>query len=191
MTNRLLRLSLLAAAALLAMLTLVACGSHPPTTHGESEGAYVQAGPLIYQVQMSRELNPADVEDAQYLEGLSATEEQPRGDEEWFGVWVRVQNDTDEAHTSTSEFKIVDTVGTEYEPIELPESNPLVYRPTTIETDAFAPVQPDPESAAGTGVNNGELLLFKLSTDVYANRPIELEIVPPEGGEPSRIVLDL
>ena len=35
------------------------------------------------------------------------------------------------------------------------------------------------------------MLLFKLSTDVYANRPIELEIVPPEGGEPSRVVLDL
>ncbi|HEU4701497.1 MAG TPA: hypothetical protein VFS37_03370 [Conexibacter sp.] len=192
MTNRLIRLPLLAAACMLAALILGACGgAKQPTAHGEGEGAYIQAGPLIYQVQMSRELNPADVEDAEYLEGLSADEPAPAGDEEWFGVWLRVQNDTDEAHTSASEFKIVDTTGTEYEPIALPANNPLAYQPTLIETDTFAPVQPDPESAAGTGVNNGEMLLFKLSTDVYANRPIELEIVPPDGGEPSSVVLDL
>ncbi len=193
MTNRLLRLPLLAAAALLAALTLVACGGtgHPPTTHGESEGAYIQAGPLIYQVQMSRELNPANVEDIEYLEGLPVDTPRLAGDEEWFGVWLRVQNDTDEAHTSASEFKIVDTTGTEYEPIELPETNTLAYQPTSIATDGFAPVQPDPESAAGMGPNNGEMLLFRLRTNVYDNRPLEFEIAPPEGGEPSHVVLDL
>jgi hypothetical protein len=193
MTNRLLRLPLLAAVALLATLTLVACGGtgKPPTTHGESEGSYIQAGPLIYQVQMSRELNPGNVEDVEYLQGLPATEPAPRGDEEWFGVWLRVQNATDEAHPTARDFKIVDTTGTEYEPIELPATNPFSYQPASVESDAGQPVSPDPESGAAAGPIQGSMLLFKLRTDVYANRPIELEIAPPDGGEPSTVVLDL
>jgi hypothetical protein len=177
---------------MLAALTFVACGGQQqPTTHGEGEGAYVQAGPLIYQVQMSRELNPANVEDVEYLEGLAVDTPRLAGDEEWFGVWVRVQNATDDAHLSASEFKIVDTTGTEYEPIGLPETNPSAYQAESVESDGFQPVKPDPESIAGTGPINGEMLLFKLRTDVYANRPLELEITPPEGGEPSSVVLDL
>jgi hypothetical protein len=192
MTNRLLRLPLLAAAVLLVALTLVACGgAKQPTTHGEGEGAYIQAGPLIYQVQMSRELNPANVEDIEYLQGLPADTPRLAGDEEWFGVWLRVQNATDETHQSAADFKIVDTTGTEYEPIELPVTNPFSYQPASVESDAFQPVQPDPESGAGAGPIQGSMLLFKLRTAVYANRPLELEIAPPDGGEPSSVVLDL
>jgi hypothetical protein len=192
MTNRLLRIPLLTAIALLAALTLVACGgSKQPTTHGESEGAYIQAGPLIYQVQMSRELNPANVEDVEYLQGLAADTPRLAGDEEWFGVWLRVQNATDAAHPSASDFKIVDTTGTEYEPISLPATNAFAYQPASVEADAGQPVQPDPESGAGAGPIQGSMLLFKLRTAVYANRPLELEITPPDGGEPSSVVLDL
>lgn len=192
MTNRLLRLPLLAAVVVLAALTLVACGGtgDKPATHGESEGSYVQAGPLIYQVQMSRELNPANVEDAEYLQGLTAGE--PAQGEEWFGVWLRVQNDTDQAHVSASDFKIVDTTGAEYTPIALPADNPFTYQPVSVRSnDVFQPVQPDPESGAGMGPINGSMLLFRLRTNVYANRPLELEIMPPGGGEPSSVVLDL
>lgn len=193
MTNRLLRLPLLAAVALLAALTLVACGGTgaPPTKHGEGEGSYIQAGPLIYQVQMSRELNPSNVEDAEYLQGLPVDAPRLAGDEEWFGVWLRVQNDTSAAQTSASDFKIVDTTGTEYEPIPLPATNVLSYQPVSVESKGGQPVQPDPETAAGSGPINGSMLLFKLRTAVYANRPLELEITPPDGGEPSSVVLDL
>jgi hypothetical protein len=192
MTNRLLRLPLLTVLALLATLTLVACGGgDQAATHGESEGSYIKAGPLIYQVQMSRELNPSNVEDVEYLQGLSSTEAEPRGDEEWFGVWLRVQNATDEAHVSASDFKIVDTTGAEYNPIALPATNVLSYQPVSVESKGGQPVQPDPETAAGSGPINGSMLLFKLRTAVYANRPLELEITPPDGGEPSSVVLDL
>jgi len=192
MTNRLLRLPLLTAAALLAALTLVACGgAKQPTTHGEGEGAYVQAGPLVYQVQMSRELNPGNVEDVEYLAGLPADTPRLAGDEEWFGVWLRVQNATDEDHPSASDFKIVDTTGTEYEPIALPATNAFSYQPASVQRDGGQPVQPDPESGAGAGPIQGSMVLFKLNTSVYANRPLELEITPPDGGEPSSVVLDL
>jgi len=192
MTNRLRRAPLLTAFALLVALLLAACGGgKQPTAHGESEGAYVQAGPLIYQVQMSRELNPANVEDIEYLEGLPASTPRLAGDEEWFGVWVRVQNATDATHPSAADFKIVDTTGAEYEPIQLPANNPFAYQSVPVTNDGFVPVDPDPNSAAGSGPINGEMLLFKLRTDVYANRPLELEITPPDGGEPSSVVLDL
>jgi hypothetical protein len=192
MTNRLTRFSLLTATALLVAVTLAACGgAKQPTTHGDSEGAYVQAGPLVYQVQISRELNPANVEDAQYLQGLPTGTPKLAGDEEWFGVWLRVQNATDAAHPSASAFKIVDTTGTEYTPIALPPTNVLAYQPVLVQAGDGQPVQPDPESAAGSGPIQGSMVLFKLKTSVYANRPLDLEITPPGGGAPSSVVLDL
>lgn len=193
MTNRISRLPLLTAMALLAALTLVACGggTKDPTTHGEGEGSYIQAGPLIYQVQMSRELNPRNVEDIEYLQGLPADTPRLAGDEEWFGVWLRVQNATDEVHPSASDFRIIDTTGAEYTPIALPATNAFSYQPTAVESADGQPVKPDPESGAGSGPIQGSMLLFKLNTSVYANRPLELEITPPGGGEPSSVVLDL
>jgi hypothetical protein len=193
MTNRISRLPLLAAIALLAALTLVACGggTKDPTTHGDTEGSYIQAGPLIYQVQMSRELNPRNVEDIEYLQGLPATTPRLAGDEEWFGVWLRVQNATDKVHPSASDFRIVDTTGAVYTPIALPATNPFTYQSTAVEASSGQPVKPDPESGAGSGPIQGSMLLFRLNTAVYANRPLELEITPPGGGEPSSVVLDL
>jgi hypothetical protein len=180
------------AAVALAALGLAACGDrHQPTTTGESEGEIIKAGPLLYQVQLSRELNPANVEDREYLSGLAAGTPQPTGREEWFGVWLRVQNTTDRNRTSAREFKIVDTLGTEYEPVALSEDNPFAYRPGLIEAESGQPVAPDPESGAGGGPIQGSMLLFKLDTSVYGSRPIEFEITPPSGGEPSRVTLDL
>lgn len=192
MTNRIPRILLLAGAALLAVLALAACGGHKqPTAHGESEAAYIESGPFVYQVQMSRELNPEAVDDREYLEGVAAEDAELAGDEEWFGVWLRVQNTSDAPAMAASEFKIVDTIGTEYEPFELPANNPFSYQAREIESEEGQPLLPDPDSGAGNGPNQGSMLLFKLNTSVYSNRPIELEIVPPDGGEPSTVVLDL
>jgi hypothetical protein len=189
MTNRLSRIPLLAGAALLAALALAACGGQEyPTAHGEGEGAYIQAGPLVYQVQMSRELNPDSDEDREYLDGLAPEDTTLAGDEEWFGVWLRVENPEDDPAPSAEELKIVDTIGTEYEPFELPESNVFSYQPRELEGRSLLP---HPDSAAGSGPIQGSLVLFKLTTAVYANRPLELEIVPPDGGEPSTVELDL
>ncbi len=192
MTNRLLRLPLLLALTLVAALTLAACGGESePTHHGIDEGSYIQAGPLVYQVEISRALNPSNVEDAQYLAGLPAGTPRLAGDEEWFGVWLRVQNATNQPHVSASQFKIVDTTGTTYYPIALPRSNVFAYQPVGVQSQNGQPVEPDPESAAGSGPINGSMLLFKLRTSVYANRPLNLVITPPGGGAPSTVVLDL
>jgi len=193
MTNRLLRLPLLLALLLLGALTLAACGTSEtePTRHGADEGSYIQAGSLDYQVEMSRELNTSNVEDAEYLAGLPASAPRLAGDEEWFGVWLRIQNGTSQSHPSASEFKIVDTTGATYVPIPLPASNTFAYQPSFVQSDKGQPVYPDPDSSAGSGPIGGAMLLFKLRTSVYANRPLNLEITPPSGGAPSSVVLDL
>jgi hypothetical protein len=192
MTTRLARISLPLAAVLLCALALGACGgAKQPTTHGDSEGAYVKAGPLVYQVQMSRELNPYSSEDSQYLQGLSASTPKPTGAQEWFGVWLRVQNTTGQVHPAASDFRIVDTLGKVYRPVQLPASNPTAYVAHDVATDKGQPLLPNPESVAGAGPIQGSMLLFKLDTTVYANRPLELEIMPPEGGPASTVELDL
>jgi hypothetical protein len=192
MRIRLPRKPLLPLASALAALALSACGgAHQPTAHGDSEGAYVQAGPLIYQVQMSRELNPHDVEDREYLAGLPRGTAAPTGEQEWFGVWLRVQNDTSRSRPAASGFRIVDTLGNSYAPIPLASTNALAYRARYVQGKDGQPLLPDPASAAGSGPTQGSMLLFKLDTSVYADRPLELEIDPPGGGAPSSVVLDL
>ncbi len=195
MTNRIPRTPLALLAALLSALLLAACGSgaakNQPSTHGDSEGSYVKAGPLLYQVQLSRELNPQSVDDHQYLSGIPSGTPRPAADEEWFGVWMRVQNSTGTSAPAASDFKIVDTLGNVYAPIPLATTNALSYQPRSVQSKSGQPVLPDPDAAAGSGPIQGSMLLFKLKTSVYANRPLELEIVPPGGGEPSSIELDL
>ena len=76
MSSRLRKLPLLALV-LLAALALGACGdSHTKVTTGTYAGEsganapYLDVGPLVYEVQLSRQLNPYDVEDAAYLQGF-------------------------------------------------------------------------------------------------------------------------
>ena len=80
---------------LLASLLLGACGeSHTKVTTGTYAGEsganapYLDVGPLVYEVQLSRELNPADEEDASYLVGLSSAQRTLRPGEEWFAAFA-------------------------------------------------------------------------------------------------------
>jgi hypothetical protein len=175
-------------------LTLSACGGdEEPVTHGHSEAVYVEAGHLYYQVQISRELNPFAVDDAEYLQGVPDPVESLGREDEWFGVWLRAQNTTDEDQEAASEFKVVDAEGNEYEPIELGDENVFGYQPRTVEkkTGNGQPLLPNPDAAAGSGPIQGSMLLFRVPYSIYSNQPVELEIVPPEGGDPSTITLDM
>ena len=93
---------------------------------------------------------------------------------------------------AADEFEIVDTVGDRVRAGRArPRRNPFAYQPAAVGGESAPSVLPDPESGAGGGPIQGSLLLFKLNTSVYSNRPLELEIVPPDGGEPSTVELDL
>ena len=166
------RLIVLAAAPLRRCSPPAAATSEEVRTLGETEGLYLDVGELKYQIQISRYLNPSDVEDRAYLAGLPAGHgASPPGDETWFGVFLRVaerdgrddragQRLRDRRHAG--ERVPADPAG--------PKVNPFAYQP-----DPIAPkgLIPQPDSVASEGVIQGSLLLFKVKTASLQNRPLE------------------
>lgn len=180
--SRSLLLTLLAAGALL----LSGCGNKQETrTLGKTEGVYVTVADLTYQVQISRVLNPADIEDQSYLKGVGPGVTPPAADENWFAVFMRVSNPTGERLEPTSQFSIVDTQDNKFEP--LPVDNPFAYRPSMLRASQ---IYPDQNSVAGQGVIQGSMILFKVKIASLQNRPLELKI-ESEVTPPSEAVVDL
>jgi hypothetical protein len=171
--RRLPRLIVLTAALACALLA-AGCGNRVETrTVGDTEGLYLDVDDLKYQIQISRYLNPADVEDRSYLTGLPVNTEQPAGDETWFAVFMRVSNSNGKAIAPANDFEIIDTQENVYRPIPLdPNVNNFAYAANPIPPHGMIP---QPDSIASEGViKQGALLLFKLKTDSLQNRPLEL-----------------
>jgi hypothetical protein len=180
------RLALVAAATALA-LGIAACGqiSHPTTA--DTEGVYVDAGPLAYQVQISRQLNQYNIEDRAYLAGVSAP--QPNAQQLWFAVFMWAKNQTHANQTTATNFDIVDTQGNKYYPVAVnSQVNPFAWTQQTLRPLG---TEPAPDSPASWGPTQGGLLLFKLPTSIFSNRPLTLEINAPGESTPSSVSLDL
>jgi hypothetical protein len=172
-------------------LGLAACGweSHPESADANNNGGYVDAGPITYQLQVSRQLNPYATEDSQYLTGLPAGTPQPKPDEMWYGVFLQAKNQSDHTATTTDSFDIKDTQGNIYHPIALNASeNPYAWTSVPLAPSA---VEPGQDTTASFGPTQGRLLLFKLPTQVYSNRPLTLQINAQGQESPSTISLDL
>lgn len=161
-----------------------ACGPAAMVT-GMDEGSYLKAGNLVYQVQLSRELNPASTEDRAYLEGLPVLDQSLGPSQEWFAVFVKVLNRGNRPAASASSFEIRDTLGHVYRPVSV--SNQYDYRPQLVPPGGQVPVV---DSAANYAPTNGALLLFKLSDSAYQDRPLDLTIAAP-GSPPATVELDL
>jgi hypothetical protein len=162
------------------------CGQpHEVRTVGETEGLYLDINHLRYQVQISRVLNENDPDDRDYLAGVPESE-RPGPGETYFGVFLRVQNTTEDTSAETAdEFEIVDTVEESYEPLELAEENIWAYRPTTL---GPGDILPSENSAQFVGTTRGALLLFVLGVDTLQNRPLEFEIHSPTNPDETGIV---
>jgi hypothetical protein len=186
--TRLARLALLCLASA-AALAASGCGNKEEfVTIGHTEGIYVTVDDLKYQIQISRILNEASPEDQGYLKGLPEGEELS-DDEVWYGVFMRVQNDSGEPHEMAEEFTIHDTEDNEFEPLELdPEVNAFVYQPYELPAGALSPRL---DSPASDNTIRGGLLLFKVNASSLGNRPLEFEIASPSGGENAIIDIDV
>jgi hypothetical protein len=181
------RLVATTAVALAAVTSLAACGGEEPT-RAETEGIYVNTGELKYQVQISRQLNPTDFEDRDYVTGVPAGAGLT-GDEEWFGVFIRVFNKTDDAHESAQKFEIHDTTGKVYDAVALDTNvNRVAFRSQVVGPGDQNPV---PGSMGRENDTQGVLLLFKIPVGAFANRPLELVITPPSGGDEATVDLDV
>jgi hypothetical protein len=81
--------------------------------------------------------------------------------------------------TTSDNIDIVDTQGNVYHPIRLDRAiNPYAWVPQSL---APGETEPNPNTTAGTGPAGGSLLLFKLNTSIYDNRPLTLQIRAPSG----------
>ena len=182
MSRRLRKFTLLALL-LLAAGGLAACGdSHTNVSTGTYAGEsganapYLNVGPLIYEVQLSRELNPYNTEDAAYLQGLSPTQRTLAPGQEWFGVFLQVYNNTSQPLEAATDLTITDTQGNTYSPIMPVESNAFVYRGGTVPAHERLP---ESDTVAAAGATQGALLLYKIEVVSLDNRPLTLKIVDP------------
>jgi hypothetical protein len=176
-------LALLAAAA----FTASGCGNKTAvTTVAPTEGIYLDLGGMQYQIQMSRYLNPADIEDKSFLLGLPSGVQAGAGDI-WFGIWMRVQNNTKKPLPVATDYEINDTQGAVYRPVPIDaKANPFAYQAGPVEPGK---ILPSPDSAAGNTAIQGSLLLFRIKVDSLQNRPLVLTI--KQGGSTDTADIDV
>ena len=172
---------LLAALALLALaLGVSACG-YSSSSKDVFEGEIVKLGELKYQVVFSRYLNPNDNEDSAYLVGQPP----PKKGSNYFGVFLEVQNKSEETQTLAPSATIVDVTHRTFDALP---SKSLYAFPFG---GKVAPQEQVPidDSTPQQGPIEGSLVLFELPAAVSENRPLTLSIPGPEG--PAKVTLDL
>lgn len=175
-------------AALAAVVLLSACGGKAETTtnaSADNNGIYVSLNGVDYQLQISRELNQYSAEDHDYLAGVG--NHPPGAQQLWYGVFLRAVNESHQSRTTADKFDIRDTQGNVYNPVAVnPSTNQYVW---TAQTLAPLATEPLPDTTASLGPTQGALILFKLNTTVYSDRPLTLEI--HSGSQTATISLNL
>jgi hypothetical protein len=169
---------------LVSVLALSACSdnSHTRVTTGTYAGEsgqnapYLNVGPLIYEVQLSRELNPYDTEDSTYLSGLTPAQRKLNPGEEWFAVFLQVYNESSAPHVATTDISISDTQENVYTPVAPALTNEFAYRGGLVPPKGRIPAL---DTTAANGPTQGALVLFKIKIVSLDNRPIEIKLVDP------------
>ena len=135
------------------------------------EGLAVPVDGVRYTVFITRQLNPTDPEDEEYLRGVA----EPEPGRVYYGVFLEAcapEEEEEGLHTA-EEFAIEDTIGTKYHPKEVPDHNVFAYRPTKL---APGVCLPNKISATSYGPTGGSMLLFDVPVSAAENRPLELEV---------------
>jgi hypothetical protein len=179
--NRRIPSSLLAALLFVAgAFALVACGSSSDSKD-VVEGEPVELGELQYNVIFSRFLNPHDNEDSAYLVG----QPEPAPGHSYFGVFLEVQNESEEPQTLADSLTITDAG---HETFEAIPSESLYALPFGGEVESQEQI-PILDSTPEQGPIEGSVALFELPASASENRPLTLSIPGPEG--PAKVTLDL
>jgi hypothetical protein len=180
-TRRRLVLPLLAALVLgLLAIGVSACGSGDPRE--VEEGEVVKVNHLKYTVIFSRYLNEHDNEDAAYLVG----QEPPQSENNYFGVFLLVQNTTHETLGLVNELTITDSIGNKYQALQSESEFAFPFGSSVTEQEQV----PGLDTTAQSGPIQGSVAIFELPEEVSANRPLLLHI-PGPGKEEGIVKIDL
>jgi hypothetical protein len=183
------------AALLVALLAVVVALTGCENTREKDagrEGLPEEIGHLEYNVFITRELNPQDVEDRGYYQGPEA----PPGFA-LYGVFLQACNPNEDVNAphwlAASRFEVEDTQGNKFTPVPMPENNIWAYRARPLKQNACIPKE---GTLASVGPTNGSLLIFKIPLQSLENRPLNLLITSPPLGpeqerETGRIELDV
>ena len=171
-----------ATAAVVLGVLLSGCDTAPENANQVSEGQGIKLGDLLYNVQITRELNPGDTEDKAYLVG-----QKPLGPDQYYlGVFMRIQNEGDAPAQIPTDFEIVDTVGDRFKPLPSKSEFALKLGDTLHGGDEL----PEGESVAANGPIQGSMVLFRITGAAIQDRPLTLHIPSPSGST-GQVELDL
>jgi hypothetical protein len=179
-STRVARFLAVALAVVVMPVVAMGCGDEEPESE-VIEGEPLELGELSYNIQITRFLNPDDNEDAEYLVG----QPEPPPGKSFLGVFLVIENESEEAQPSADHYVVIDTQQTEY---ELAESE----SPYALDVGAEVPAEgqlPLEDTTAQTGPNQGALLIFEVDDQVAENRPLKLEIESPGGN--GEVILDI
>jgi hypothetical protein len=163
-----------------AAFALSACGSSGGSKD-VVEGEPVELGELQYNVIFSRFLNAHDNEDSAYLVG----QPEPSPGHSYFGVFVEVQNESEEPQTLADSLTITDAGNQTFGALP---SESLYALPFGGEVESQEQI-PVLDSTPEQGPIEGSVVLFELPASASENRPLTLSIPGPEG--PATVTLDL
>lgn len=167
----------IAALAVLATAGLTACGDDETVHAAANEGIYFHSGPLTYQVQITRQLDPRQAMDAQLMQGLSPKNRAKAPDELWYATFLRIENQTNYVQLPATEFVVNDTNGDVFKPVPVnAAANSFAYVSSPL---GAGDTYPNINSIPGQIDINGKMLLFKIPRAAIALRPLTLHIVNP------------
>jgi hypothetical protein len=175
-------IAILLALALVGAGLLAGCGEEEEELHAV-EGEPLELGELLYNVQITRFLNPDATEDRDYLEGLP---EPPLG-KDYLAVFMRIQNEGEETERIPDSFTIRTSRDETFEPLEDIESPFALPLGSEIEPGGQVPALDTP---AANGPIKGAMVLYLVEEAATENRPLELEIPGPDG-EVGTVELDI
>ena len=148
------------------------------------EGVPIKLGDLEFTVQETRFLNPAQLDDSEYLAGQELP---PPAGKSYLGVFLTIHNDSDQPVRlpTNPQVTVVDTTGAAYESLS---SNTPFAAPLGTEIPGGGDI-PAPDTAAANGPTQGGLVIFLVDEGIPENRPLKLEI--EHEGETGEITLDI
>jgi hypothetical protein len=151
-----------------AVALFAGCGEEE-TSH-VVEGEPLELGDLHLTVQLTRFLNPNDIEDAQYLEDQPP----PPAGEAYLAVFMEMENEGDEElmAPTAEQIEVEDTTGETFHPVE---------SETVFALDLGAAIPPDEalpadDTAAAEGPVQGSIVIFHIPTTAEQNRPLEMHL---------------